>query len=668
MPLSPERKKTTTEEPRSPGRILLGIDKGLSGRNVSLKRAPSLRTRTDEDPFYNTSRRSESAIARSVSTGRQHGLQPLQPLQRSFNQRMAESRQQAEDDRQQKLRADRLRRQKSTGFGVQRDELETLRAETEEAQPLPQSTKERTTNSDSTFSRAEVMEAFYKPVGGLVQRSNTISGVRNTRCQESSSTLMGKVFTRPRSAGSTQAFNSGDQSRQHPSPSSSNGHVQPRLSTPSTDSDLFEPFSSIKLSRRILPHSFMTRTLASKKVVLLPALLRDVRAPSFTLPSTLEESDIVVMAVIASKSAPLSHKDAHKPSTADGSTASSMTEAAASESNVRGKYMVLTLTDFTWTLDLYLFTTAYTRFWKLTPGTVVAILNPSIMPPPRGKTDTGRWSLVLSSSDDTILEVGTAQDLGFCKAIKRDGKKCDSWVNSTKTEFCEWHVDRGVEKVRRGRMELQGMSVPFAPGGRKGGRYGVSGARKGKPEDETGSGLLREGKQYDRAAQSVYFIGPRFGSGASAAALIDAETEGFSRLGDKERLRKRLAEREKERQIARRLGEAGSGAGAEYLRSSNGDSSKSNTEQTSNKDEFGNWESLGLFGNKAQNVQLSPLKRKNLDGERGGTRKKTRFVTAKGIREAGRESFGVMVEDNGGDGAGAAGAQEEGDEDELDIV
>ncbi|KAI9869641.1 MAG: hypothetical protein M1830_005265, partial [Pleopsidium flavum] len=112
-----------------------------------------------------------------------------------------------------------------------------------------------------------------------------------------------------------------------------------------------------------------------------------------------------------------------------------------------------------------------------------------------------------------------------------------------------------------------------------------------------------------------------------------------------ERLRRRLAERENEREIARRLGEGGNGIGQEYLRigisgtSKQGNGDDSNGDGAPHPSDAG---SLGLLGNKAEAVSLSPMKRKRAaSGQNSETvRKKTRFVTAKGIREAGRESIG----------------------------
>ncbi|MCJ1292865.1 hypothetical protein MMC34_004418 [Xylographa carneopallida] len=659
VPLSPEKRRTVTAEARSPGRVLLGIDKGLRGRNVSLRKAPTLKARattTDDDPFN-----SNSYLSIPRSDDPSYGSGPGR--EKSFSQRIAETRQQDKELQERKRTLERLRRQRSAGFGIAQEELDALKRSAD-SRAKDAGAANATREVDIGFSREQVVRAYNTAPGGLIRRNNTASGVRNSRPLGSvSGTISEPPDRRAKSSTSARTLHRTDDTDREATPSILKA-PQAASSTSAPSSELYEAFSATHLSRRILPHSFLTRTLESKTVVLLPDLLRLIKAPDFHLPPALESNDLVVLGTIASKSAPLTHKASQVSSTQSSTTSGA--QAAASDANVNGKYMVLTLTDLTWTLDLYLFTTAYTRFWKLTPGTVIAVLNPGIMPPRRGREDTGRWSLVLGSSDDTVLEVGTARDLAFCKATKRDGKACDSWVDGRKTEFCEWHVDRGVENCRRGRMEVQGMSAPFAPGGKRGGRtgfFGGRGGRRGNGGDE-GQGLLKEGRQYDRESRSTYFIAPSFGGG-NAASLLDADDAGPGRgMSREEALRRRLAEREKEKDVARKLGEMGNGTGAEYLRLRHGDGQSRAADDRATSGVPVDAGALGLLGNNARNVQLSPLKRKASGGGLAGSRKKTRFVTAKGIREAGRESLGVGVVEDGG----LDGGLRMPDEDELDIV
>ena len=633
--VSPQRKNVAAEEAHSPGRVLLGIDKGLTGRNVSLRR-PQRAEAKDEDPFRNTA--PFGSVQKYVGLSRSSTVPTLGGSNRrkSFSEKIAETRQQ---DKARKEKADRLHRQRSAGFGVQQQDIEAFKiaADSFEQDTQLQSKYDPKTASGG-FSRDEVLKAVNRPSGGLVQRGNACDSIRTPHLHSKSSNT---IWTNPNappeiSKPSDPTSNVSRKSMRSLSQEIKASDRFTRASSPEPSASHFEPFSSLHLSKRLLPHNFLTSTFSEKHIFLLPSLLEAVKSPDFSIPD-VSEPDHIVLAIIASKSSPLNHKNFNKSTSAD---STSIAEAAASEQNTNGKYMVLTLTDLKWTVDLFLFATGYTRFRKLTPGTIVALLNPEIMPPPPGRADTGRFSLKLASSDDTVLEIGTSRDLGWCKSARKDGKQCGSWIDKRHTEFCEFHVDVVVERTRRGRMEVQGMSAPFAPGGRRGGRTGHFGDGRRGRKPARDDGLSREGLQYDRGSASRYFVGPSI-PGFSAAQLLDVEG-GIERGGTKEeRIRKRLAEKEKEEEIAKRLGEGGNGAGSAYLRlRTGGETSAKNVDSRSANPVHAI--SLGLLGNNARTVHLSPIKKKRkLDARSvGSPRKKTRFVTDQGIKEAGRESFG----------------------------
>lgn len=553
--VSPQ-KRVATKEARSPGRILLGIDKGLKGRNVSLKRPLNSVDKKDHVEEGPLGKNLDQNGLRSISDVAAEGLSGRS---KTFSEKIAEIRQR---DKVNQERSHKLRKQRSTGFGVQQSELDEFKNAASTIELRESSFAEYTSN-EVRFSREEVLRAVNRPTGGLLGRTNTVSSERNSRHKEALPPTPSVPKDPP---ASTEKPPHKSKKRSIPSPPA----AVTRLSSNLSEDPLFEPFSSVQLSKRLIPHAFLTKTIGEKHITQIPSLLATIKSPTYELPAALED-DFVVLGIVASKSSPLSHKDAHK-STTSASTSTSLTEATDSAMNARGKYMVFTLTDLKWSLDLYLFTTAYTRFWKLTPGTLIAILNPSIMPPPPGKSDTGRFSLVLNSSDDTVLEIGTSRDLGWCKSVRKDGKPCDSWVDNRHTELCEWHVDRVVESTRRGRMEVNSISAPYAPGGKRGGRTGYWGSgssRNNKEATISGkeNGLVKErGPQWDRASSSSYFITPRPVSGRrSAASLFDAEVEERGSNSREERLRKRLAEQARELEIARRLGEGGNGIGSEYL-------------------------------------------------------------------------------------------------------
>lgn len=195
-------------------------------------------------------------------------------------------------------------------------------------------------------------------------------------------------------------------------------------------------------------------------------------------------------------------------------------------------------------------------------------------------------------------------------------------------------------------MELNGMSAPFAPGGKKGGRTGYWGGGKAKitsrhmpgrdyeKYNRGTAGGTHSMRQYDRLNKTAFYVGgaPTGMFGQSAASLLDGDTIA-DRGAKEERLRKRLAERERETEIARKLGERGNGIGREYLKirhetpsTSEGAhvcSTQSGTVSLETKEPL-DAVALGLKGNKAVHVQLSPLKKRKMVNvvEDGGGRKR----------------------------------------------
>ena len=123
-----------------------------------------------------------------------------------------------------------------------------------------------------------------------------------------------------------------------------------------------------------------------------------------------------------------------------------------------------------------------------------------------------------------------------------------------------------------------------------------------------------------------------------ARASLDFDTDLDSARGSdsrEERTRRILADREKEREIARQLATIGGGAGAEYMRgrhnkietSATGRDSQASNATTVSLGESRDAAALGLKSNTARDVLLSPLKRKPsaASAREGGPKKKTRF-------------------------------------------
>lgn len=635
VPLSPSKDRKLLKEPDSPARVRLGIDKGIRAENVSLKRASSRRT---------TSHSSRNALG----AGRTSGLQrskldsSVSTVQRSksFSERITASRQVVKEREEKHARIQRSRSQKfgyqpeGTGMGSE----QTASFKTPQNPRLPNSNPQ---NGQSLSHPAN-------PLPGMQLQLKNPSSNRTPA-------------TRTTSFGSQET--AGPPSSHDPSNQDS--------------SSIFDSLSGYHLTKRLIPHTKVARLMENKSIFTLPKLLKIVKSPDYEPPDV--ESDYVVLGIVASKSSALTKKNTPKPGSLD--------DANTGDSDNKSKFMVLRITDLKWEVDLFLFDTGFSKFWKLPLGAVVAILNPGIMPP--RNRDTGQFSMKLSSSEDTILEIGTARDLGFCAARKKDGKECEAWVDKRKTEFCEFHVSLRVSKAKSGRMEVNTMT-----GFGSGKRSGPKNDSHYKGGNRYGNGGLRpEGKTHDSFLHETMFIVP-----GATAKLLDEEsdvTQALERGCTRAELdRRRLAERERERELASKLGRVGNSIGGEYMKS-RGDATQTHVtkQQELGMDEGGSERvdaaSLGL-SRRAGDVTLSPVKRKRsaaaakmdpvgwggaykrglLDtmkpssaahtGE-NSPKKRARFMLEnKGIREPGRESLGVPI--------ARATFDVDDDDDDLDIV
>ncbi|KAI1633496.1 hypothetical protein F4809DRAFT_622812 [Biscogniauxia mediterranea] len=570
VPASPVRRAQTAQDNTSPSRVRLGIDKGLRAKDVSLKRAPVLKKPEE------TQNGSQGGYLRRAYTPT-----PTASAQRdrpkSFNERLAAARTEEAD---RIKRQERIRKARSTAFELGKQEMEQFKDRATELPPTPMEVEE--------FSREEIM------AGGNIKRSSTLPTLRRPSQDEHRSS-----------------------SRMSGNESQMSDRRIPPSEVPEEEAAGFEPYSSIHLSKRIIPHPVLTRNLAGKKTYGIKDLLKHVKAPDFQLPEV--EQDIVVFGILASKSEPR----AHKP------TPSDLREKTNSDPS-RGKYMVLKLVDLQWELELFLFNTGFERYWKLTPGTLLAVLNPSVMPPPPGRTDTGRFGLVINSGEDTILEVGGARDLGFCKSIKKDGEPCNSWVNRKRTEFCEFHMNHALSRHRQARQDINAFNMGLGPGSSSGDKKYKNSNRLNSWESYANDPKKRTRGNFDRETQSQLFI-----SKPSAASMIDNEVLG-GHVGDRiergEALRRRLATEEKERELMKKLGKLGNGAGRDYMISgqqkastarnkfgssvlSSGTAATTATGQTDEPKQQYDAKSLGLIAEKGKGpkIHLSPIKRKRVN-------------------------------------------------------
>ncbi|KAL4885053.1 hypothetical protein BJY04DRAFT_158733 [Aspergillus karnatakaensis] len=684
VPLSPTRRLGPAMEPTSPGRYRLGIDKGLKGSDVSLRRPPALKETTARPTSRLGSRDGPLSHAGNLLIAQTQSFEERRP--KSFSERMAEGRAAEKSRRERDVRNEKIKASRSSGFQYDKSEMDRFKAAAAERRPNSPSKLQTRSGQTDSFSREDILRSANNLKPSL-KRSQTTPSLRRAEETEPRS------FLHRRSQKSeSQSFSSQPGSSQQDSFSDADAAAAGNEKAP--DASKFEPYSSLHLSNRILPHSFLNRTLEDKKVLRIPDLLRMIKGVPFELPEEVD-GDYVVFGIVASKSDPKTVKETKTVTAKE-------TDMFDDGLNNRSQYMAITLTDLKWSIDLFLFDTAFPRYYRVSEGTVIAILNPTILPPPKDKLDTNKFSLSISSSDDTVLEVGSARDIGFCKAVRKDGKTCQSWVDGRKTEFCDFHVDLQLRRTQAGRMGVNGGTGVFGPGGRSGSRTGFYGGdkrttRNGATQHGGGRGLKAEGPQFDFGSQSFYYVAPSFKSknagsssfqhlrpGQSAASLIDADSDdpfiaagmmGRGAENKEERIRRRLVEQKREREITQKLSTGrGGGIAADYFRAQNNENvhtssrTKAQHRRTNSSDpklqsaSFPADQPLSMSFKRAEAVRLSPKKRAH-DGDKphGSGVKKTRFLTSKGIKEAGRDSMG-------GNPDALSQTLDFDDDDELEIV
>ncbi|GEM12538.1 zinc finger, Mcm10/DnaG-type domain containing protein [Rhodotorula toruloides] len=216
---------------------------------------------------------------------------------------------------------------------------------------------------------------------------------------------------------------------------------------------------------------------------------------------------------------------------------------------------------------------AYERYWKESPGAVVAIVNPIFLPHNKAYSYT-----IKPTSADSVHVIGRAENLTFCEAIKKDGRQCGKWVDARTGKFCQFHVELAIK--RTGVRSTASLAQK--------GTFNHSHFKKSLGSSSTSSGSLDSAAPAQQplakfvAGSTTYVTTgtrsstitmPRGGllstssSSSRAGGFIHGLREGPSVLDEKKRLKKVVEDEKRareERKQLRRL-DKGRTAGGEYL-------------------------------------------------------------------------------------------------------
>lgn len=200
-----------------------------------------------------------------------------------------------------------------------------------------------------------------------------------------------------------------------------------------------ERYSGIEISRRYLSEDELFKIIDDIKVLRLEKLFAKVYPPDFQTPRYPNWCTLGV----------LFHK-------------SDIQVTAGGLS----RFMNLHITDFKLNVMISIFNQELIeKYNKLKIGDLIAVLNPDIYINKKNNS----FNLKLTHKYDSILEIGTARNFGFCTNVSRLGnKRCSSYVDKSVDTLCPFHQEQKFSRTASRRMELQSSARITAPVNRSG--------------------------------------------------------------------------------------------------------------------------------------------------------------------------------------------------------
>ncbi|XP_065581169.1 protein MCM10 homolog isoform X2 [Artemia franciscana] len=183
-------------------------------------------------------------------------------------------------------------------------------------------------------------------------------------------------------------------------------------------------YSGIRILNPVISKSFVEERMEGKKMVRMSSLEIFIRCGDTSM-------DWVTMGVVISKSE----------------------SKVSQKGNAYSLWRVCDLTDCSKIITLFLFSNAQKDLWKTAVGTVIGLLNPSILK----DRESGKEKSNLSIDTATkVMLLGVSADFGVCKGTnKKDGRSCANVVNKSTCEYCVYHVQAEYKKTASKRSDIQ---------------------------------------------------------------------------------------------------------------------------------------------------------------------------------------------------------------------
>ncbi|KAL3665516.1 hypothetical protein V7S43_009551 [Phytophthora oleae] len=181
-----------------------------------------------------------------------------------------------------------------------------------------------------------------------------------------------------------------------------------------------EEFSKLHIAERTISAEVLRQEMEGRKFIKLQQM---DRVPKDTF--TNGEVDWVTIGVVA-------RKTLSKPA-ANGST-----------------FMVWGLSDLEGTeLGIFLFGDAYVSHWREATGSIVAVLNATLLP----ATEKNKFAFKVTQPTE-VVKLGKAVDFGICKGTTSGEARCRLAVNRAKSQYCLHHIAANFMQAGKGRQQL----------------------------------------------------------------------------------------------------------------------------------------------------------------------------------------------------------------------
>ncbi|KAI9908483.1 hypothetical protein PsorP6_003204 [Peronosclerospora sorghi] len=197
-----------------------------------------------------------------------------------------------------------------------------------------------------------------------------------------------------------------------------------------TQNEAVEAFSGLRITDRTISVQDLHQEMEGRQFI---QLMQMDRVPRATFTDKAVDPDVFVLEQI------------------DWVTIGVLTRKTLSKPAVNGStFMVWALSDLNETeLGVFLFGDAYARHWKEVTGSIVAVLNATLLP----ATEKNKFAFKVTQPTE-IVKLGKAVDFGICKGTTSGEARCRLAINTAKTRYCLHHIAASFMRAGQARQQL----------------------------------------------------------------------------------------------------------------------------------------------------------------------------------------------------------------------